>query len=669
MKFNTAYIIRLSKTLVKIAGVFLLIAILLFFVFRNALLNKAIERVSSKLERKFQITLHVQNAAFTGLTSVTLQHISMVPLHRDTILEIDTFETGIKFWYALIGDIRIKKIHISHGYLQLSKKNGLANFDVLFHPTDSATKTDTLSVKSSGKINFSKTIYKLIDGLLDRIPSNMLIQNFGLRIQDEDLHAEFVLKQLVQNDNQIEVAITASDNHSKLQEWKISGLADPGKKKADIHFYNLDSGKVIIPYISSKFNLVTGFDSIHIELDEVDMDGGVLHIKGQSGIANFLVNHPKISKKDVVVDNASVNYHFIIDENNISLDSTTSVTFNKVTFNPFVKLSLETDTVFSLSVNIPRMPAQHFISSLPGGLFTHFKGMEVSGEFEYRLDFVFNENHPKDLVFESNLRKYNLSILKYGEANLAKLNGEFTYVPMEKGRPQRPIFVGVSNPYFTPAEQISPYLQKCVLTTEDPSFFYHRGFIDEAFRQSIIKNIRQRKFARGASTISMQLVKNVFLTREKTMSRKMEEILLVYILENNRISSKQRMLEVYFNIIEWGPNVYGIGEASEFYFKKKPIQLNYRECLFLASIIPRPKGFMWRFDKEGKLKPFAERHFSFITKLMLQRNVLLPEDTLVINTPFEISGEAKSFIKIAKDSMVIDSIPIDENGILQQTDD
>jgi membrane peptidoglycan carboxypeptidase len=66
----------------------------------------------------------------------------------------------------------------------------------------------------------------------------------------------------------------------------------------------------------------------------------------------------------------------------------------------------------------------------------------------------------------------------------------------------------------------------------------------------------------------MQLIKNVFLTREKTVSRKLEEILLVYILENNRIVSKERMLEVYFNIIEWGPNVYGIGEGAVSTFRK-----------------------------------------------------------------------------------------------------
>ncbi len=72
----------------------------------------------------------------------------------------------------------------------------------------------------------------------------------------------------------------------------------------------------------------------------------------------------------------------------------------------------------------------------------------------------------------------------------------------------------------------------------------------------------------------MQLVKNVFLTREKTLSRKLEEILLVYLLENNRLVPKARMLEVYLNVIEWGPNVYGIGESAQFYFRKNPERIN-----------------------------------------------------------------------------------------------
>jgi membrane peptidoglycan carboxypeptidase len=158
----------------------------------------------------------------------------------------------------------------------------------------------------------------------------------------------------------------------------------------------------------------------------------------------------------------------------------------------------------------------------------------------------------------------------------------------------------------------------------------------------------------------MQLIKNVFLTREKTLSRKLEEILLVYILENNHISSKERMLEVYFNIIEWGPNVYGIGEASRFYFQKSPRDLNLNECLFLATIIPKPKGFMSRFDTDHRLKTYATQQTAFLTKLMFRRNLLTVNDTIG-NFPLSISGPAQSFLKQkSMNTIENDSLSTDE---------
>ncbi|MBK8609131.1 MAG: transglycosylase domain-containing protein [Chitinophagaceae bacterium] len=93
------------------------------------------------------------------------------------------------------------------------------------------------------------------------------------------------------------------------------------------------------------------------------------------------------------------------------------------------------------------------------------------------------------------------------------MNGSFTYQAYDKDRFVRNIQVGEENPMFTPLNRISDYLVKSVLQSEDPSFMLHRGFLPEAFRESIVKNYKERRFARGGSTISMQLVKNVFLPR------------------------------------------------------------------------------------------------------------------------------------------------------------
>jgi membrane peptidoglycan carboxypeptidase len=153
----------------------------------------------------------------------------------------------------------------------------------------------------------------------------------------------------------------------------------------------------------------------------------------------------------------------------------------------------------------------------------------------------------------------------------------------------------------------------------------------------------------------MQLMKNVFLTREKTMARKLEEILLVYILENNNISSKNRMFEVYLNIIEWGPDVYGIGEASQFYFQKKPADLTLSESMFLATIIPGPKHFMWRFGKDGTAKPYLEKTYRFLSNKMISRGLIIAEDTLGLTHQIAITGAAKKYI-IKSDTLVNDTL-------------
>ena len=126
----------------------------------------------------------------------------------------------------------------------------------------------------------------------------------------------------------------------------------------------------------------------------------------------------------------------------------------------------------------------------------------------------------------------------------------------------RDIQLDASNPNFTPLAQIAPVLKKTVLNTEDPFFYEHEGFQLDAFQLWIATNLKEKQFKRGASTISMQLIKNLYLHRNKTMMRKFEEILLVWLMERSGQVSKDRLLEIYMNIIEWGNDVYGIKRSD-----------------------------------------------------------------------------------------------------------
>jgi hypothetical protein len=647
---------KLAFNLLKVFAVIIILAVISFFAFRNMVLEKVMDKIATKMETDYNSTFSIKSAAFKGVSGVEMEKITIQPKGAQTLLQVETIKTSINLAKLLTGNIQLGTLEMKNGYVQLVKDSIGSNYERFLKSKKNEEEEDDTSTSS-----YAERAYRILTKALNLVPTDMALENLSLRVDHMGKKINLHLDRMRLEDEQLKSQIVVTTSKLK-QSWIVNGFADPRNKQADLKIFNTDTSRVQIPYLNERYGLVAGFDTIRLNVDNLEMSGGEMHLDGYASITNFMVNHPKIAKKDVVIDKARFDYRFLFGDDFVALDSTSTAQLNRIKVHPFLKYSVADDTTYQLKAQIPKMKAQDFIVSLPKGLFTNFEGMEAEGTFSYDLNFFYNKNKPRNIVLESNLKKDGLKIIKYGAADLNKLNGAFTYRAIENGKEQRPVFVGLTNPFYTPLHEISPYLRKAVLTSEDPSFFRHHGFISEAFKQSIISNIKTKKFTRGASTISMQLVKNVFLTREKTLSRKLEEILLVYILENNRIVSKERMLEVYFNIIEWGPNVYGVGEAAQYYFQKHPSELSLDESIYMASIVPRPKAFMWKFDNQGNLKGYAERHNEYIKKLMLRRGLLIAEDTIAQTGDINITGIARNRlnIKVEEAPAENDSISFEE---------
>jgi monofunctional biosynthetic peptidoglycan transglycosylase len=150
-----------------------------------------------------------------------------------------------------------------------------------------------------------------------------------------------------------------------------------------------------------------------------------------------------------------------------------------------------------------------------------------------------------------------------------------------------PFIVGPRNPYWTPLARIPLALQWGVIVAEDDTFYEHNGFNFVAMRDALWEDIKERRFVRGGSTITQQLAKNLFLSREKSLSRKFKEAIIAFKLE--RHLRKKRILELYLNVIEWSPGVHGVGAASQHFFHKSPEDLDFFESILLAAIIPSPR--------------------------------------------------------------------------------
>jgi monofunctional biosynthetic peptidoglycan transglycosylase len=170
--------------------------------------------------------------------------------------------------------------------------------------------------------------------------------------------------------------------------------------------------------------------------------------------------------------------------------------------------------------------------------------------------------------------------------------------------------------------QISKQAQMAILISEDWAFYSHPGYDEKQIREAIEESIESGKLKRGASTITQQVVKNVYLSQEKSLIRKARELWLATKIE--KVLGKKKILEIYFNIAEWGEGVFGIAQASRHYFKKSPSELTAKEGAFLAMLLPSPKKYSISFRKK-ELTRYARKTVRSILNKLVSANVLTTE--------------------------------------------
>jgi len=195
-------------------------------------------------------------------------------------------------------------------------------------------------------------------------------------------------------------------------------------------------------------------------------------------------------------------------------------------------------------------------------------------------------------------------------------------------------------------EMVSKYFLDAVVMSEDDKFYAHKGFDWKELRKSMEANLRQFSFVRGGSTITQQLVKNIYLSREKTISRKIVEARLAQKIEKNH--SKKLILEKYINAIEFGKDIWGIKQAANFYFDKSPAELNPLESLYLVVLLPSPVRYSRTFfDK--KLSSYQEKRILSLLRRMKRRKIFSSDQLS------HLEAELVKFLKIPNAGSLIPS--------------
>jgi hypothetical protein len=284
-----------------------------------------------------------------------------------------------------------------------------------------------------------------------------------------------------------------------------------------------------------------------------------------------------------------------------------------------------------LSLLVPRTPCAKILASIPAPLVPKLQGFTLQGLFEAdvhaRIDFASLD--ALDLggkvgIDGCQVAKAPVEVMALAGPESILQTVEIPPPPSGgKDNETLTFAIGPDNADFVPYDNISPYLTAAIMTTEDSGFFKHRGWVSSEFKTALKRNIAGGGFRLGASSITMQMVKNVILGREKTLSRKFQELFLVWFVE--QILTKQRILELYFNAIEFGPRLYGIGPAARHYFGKLASDLSPVEAAFFASILPSPKRRYVQYC-HGTLSPQWERYVHRILNKMRERGRLGDEE-------------------------------------------
>jgi hypothetical protein len=281
---------------------------------------------------------------------------------------------------------------------------------------------------------------------------------------------------------------------------------------------------------------------------------------------------------------------------------------------------------FSIKAELPTVSMLKLLRAIPGTeLPKELEGMSSSALFALSFEIAGELRDPT--TWEPKLEHRLVGVGAQGKGSgLEYVNGPFTYYPLTKtGRSETGRPAGPGTETWIPYARI-PYAQRrAIQVSEDANFFVHNGVDIEEIKSAMVEGLTTDQRARGGSTLSQQLVKNLLLSRERTAMRKVQEMVLTFLVES--ALSKDQIFELYMNIIEWGPNIYGLQEASYYYFAKSPGQLSFKEQAYLASVIPGPILYHKYFE-ENSVPPKHLGKINFLLKRLRKLDTIKSDAAL-----------------------------------------
>ena len=639
------------------------------FTKREQILMSVIQKHIVTLEQKTHADLSVGSAQMDGLRRLIISDVLLLTPTKDTLATVRKIKLSYNLSNLLRFSANVETLDVEGVRFFYNNPDGSKRYAFLLN-----SDADTASVEKSDHPSKIESFVHLYKEVLKYIPESMHLSDvLAIGYRNGKLCRLSFPENSLKNglfDGQIIYRLSSADGRFTERSFVVTGdLNESDEGVSSLRIYPTTPQSLPISFRRDEDVFSFSFDTMDVCFAT---DKRCENWRGSFRFVPFSLTNERLASVPVCLD--SMTFHYALNimlepSLRLELDSSSSLNVNGFHFNPYV-LYEKKDTTPHLCVKLRRdsFEAQTLFDALPKGLFSNLEGMETSGKLSYRLLFDLDMSQIDSLKFSSSMDKCDFAIVQQGKTDFTSVNRPFTYNAYDHGEVDASFVVGETNPDFVHLDSISPYLRHAILYSEDGFFFSHKGFLETAMNAALVKDIKEHRFARGGSTISMQLVKNLWLSREKNLFRKMEEALIVWLVENNRLVSKSRMYEIYLNIIEWGPHIYGARQASHFYFSKEPSELTPEEAIFMASIIPRPKKFMWFFDNNRELKPFLAPYFDLLGDKLLKHSIITQDQREKLGHSVDLTGATRVYLRSSVANMRSgDSADVEDEAALMES--
>ncbi|MCC6621148.1 MAG: transglycosylase domain-containing protein [Deltaproteobacteria bacterium] len=358
--------------------------------------------------------------------------------------------------------------------------------------------------------------------------------------------------------------------------------------------------------------------AIDIRYSRPRVDNAPHHIAGTIEVRNFNFEFWRISDREVRDLEGSATFDLSVDRRGRRLLlNLPELGMGQATMSGSLDLTKRAGKLpsFTARLQMARQDCGKVADSIPRSLIPNLSTLAMRGEMEFDASLVVDLENPRDLVLAVAGDIASCKIESLGPTiDLARLQGPFVHHPREPGRGVlEHIAVGPGTSQWVRAERLPEIVKLAAWVTEDRAWTKHAGVRWELVARALKIDLMHGRFVYGGSTITQQLVKNLYLTRTKNLARKLEEAIIAVQME--RVLTKDEILTIYVNCIEYGPDIYGVKHAARHYFDKKVDELDALEAAFIMGLKPFPKAGYNQWLK-GRLDEWWVKRVSHIMRLM-----------------------------------------------------